>query len=170
MFIESLHTIVFLKKGDLFLRYGQKNTKIGKVKSGVLRAFIINDDKEITTHFYEENDIVSGNYVPDTKSSIYIQALEDCSILTANFSEVMSCIYQNKEVTELINTAFQKLNARIQSRLVALTNLSSLEKYSLFLKEYPSLINRVPHYYIADFLGITPYQLSRVRKKFSQNR
>lgn len=169
MFVESLHNTILIKKGDLFLKHGQKNTKIGKIISGVLRGFIIdNDGNEITTHFYQENDLVSGNYIPNVASSMHIQALEDCTMSTANFAEVMSYVNINRDITEIINNAFHKLNTQLQSRLIALANLSSLEKYNLFLKEYPNLIHRIPHYYIANFLGITPTQLSRARKKFSQ--
>ena len=52
---------------------------------------------------------------------------------------------------------------------MSLLNRNSLEKYELFLNEYPSLINRIPNYYIANFLGITPTQLSRARKQFAEN-
>ncbi len=169
MLVESLHNTVLIKKGDFFLKHGQKNMKIGKIISGILRGFVIDEDgNEITTHFYQENDLVSGNYIPNVASSMHIQALEDCNMSTANFAEVMSYVNKNREITEIINNAFHKLNSQLQSRLVALANLSSTEKYRLFLKEYPNLINRIPHYYIANFLGITPTQLSRARKKFSQ--
>lgn len=169
MFVESLHNTIELKKGELFLSEGQRNTKICRINSGVMRGYVIDEDgNEITTHFYQEGDLVSGNYIPNVPSSMNIQVLEDCTISMANFAEVMSHVNKNEEITEIINSAFHKLNTQLQSRLIALTNLSSLDKYTLFLKEYPNLINRIPHYYIANFLGITPTQLSRARKTFSQ--
>ena len=82
------------------------------------------------------------------------------------FSFVMSHVNKDKIITEIINREFQKLNTQLQSRLVSLLNLNSVEKYELFLNEYPSLLNRIPHYYIANYLGITPTQLSRARKQF----
>lgn len=169
MFVNSLHQTILLEKGDLFLKHGQKSSKLGSVEKGVLRGYVLDDDgNEITTHFYQEKDILFGNFIPNVAASQNIQALETCSISMANFSEIMSYVNKNQEITTIINTAFHKLNTQLQSRLVALTNLDSLEKYELFLKEYPGLINRIPHYYIANFLGITPTQLSRARKKFSE--
>lgn len=169
MFVESIHHKEIIKKGHYFLRHGQKSKKIGRVEKGVLRGFIIDEKgNEITTHFYQELDMIFGNYIPNVTSSINIQALEDSTISTANFAEVMSLVNKNKEITEIINKAFHKLNTQLQSRIISLANLSSLDKYTLFLEEYPNLINRVPHYYIANFLGITPTQLSRARKKFAQ--
>jgi CRP-like cAMP-binding protein len=169
MFVESLHHKETIKKGEDFLQYGKPNKKIGRVESGVLRGYIIDEaGNELTTHFYQEGDMIFGNYIPNVPSSINIQAIENATIITGNFAEVMSHVNKNREITEIINKAFHKLNTQLQSRLIALANLSSLEKYTLFLKEYPNLIHRVPHYYIANFLGITPTQLSRARKLFSQ--
>jgi len=39
------------------------------------------------------------------------------------------------------------------------------ELYLDFLDTYPHLINRIPLYMIASFLGITPESLSRVRSE-----
>ena len=78
----------------------------------------------------------------------------------------MSQVNKNQEITQIVNLEFEKLNQQLQSRLVALLNLTALEKYDLFLKNYPGLLNRIPHYYIAQYLGITSTQLSRVRKEF----
>jgi CRP-like cAMP-binding protein len=41
------------------------------------------------------------------------------------------------------------------------------EKYLRLLTEYPQIIQRVPHYYIAAYLGITPESLSRIRHKLA---
>ncbi len=40
-----------------------------------------------------------------------------------------------------------------------------MTKYKWLLKEYPNLLNRIPHYYIANFLGMTPTQMSRTHNE-----
>lgn len=163
---ESIHSTEYLKGGESFLKHGSTCTKIGKINRGVMRGFVYdNDGNEITTHFYQEGDMVIGTFIPNVNASMTIEALEDCEISVANYSEVMSQVNRNQEITDIITREFQKLNKQLQSRLVSLLNLDALEKYELFLEDYPGLLNRIPHYYIAQYLGITPTQLSRVRKR-----
>lgn len=164
---ESIHQTEFLKRKDCFLKQGKPCTKIGKLVKGVMRAYVYdNNGNEVTTHFYQEGDMVVGSYLPNINMSMTIQALEDCEISIADYSVVMSQVHKDQEITAIITREFQKLNKQLQSRLVSLLNLDALEKYSLFLNDYPGLLNRIPHYYIAQYLGITPTQLSRVRKQF----
>ncbi len=164
---ESLHSTLTLKKGDFFLKQGKPCTKIGRMVSGVLRGFVYdNDGNEITTHFYQHGDMVIASYMPNVDVAVTLEALNDCELSIADYSEVMSWVNKDRKITEIITREFQKLNQQLQSRLVSLLNLSSVEKYELFLKEYPNLINSIPHYYIANYLGITPTQLSRARKQF----
>ncbi|WP_272861466.1 Crp/Fnr family transcriptional regulator [Aureisphaera galaxeae] len=156
-----------MKKGELFLQFGKPCTTIGMLKKGVMRGFVYdNEGEEITTHFYQEGDMVIGSFIPKTNAAMSVEALEDCELTTADYAEVVSWVNRDREITEVITAQFQKLNNQLQSRLVTLLNLNSLEKYELFLDEFPSLINRIPHYYIANYLGITPTQLSRARKQF----
>ena len=164
---QSIHRIEHLKKGDLFLREGKPCIEIGMLEKGVMRGFVYdNDGNEITTHFYQEKDMIIGSYIPKTNTAMSVEALDDCQISVADYSQVMENVNKDREITEIITKQFQKLNNQLQARLVSLLNLNSLEKYELFLNEYPSLINRIPHYYIANYLGITPTQLSRARKQF----
>ena len=164
---ESLHRTITIKRGEDFLKYGNPCTKIGMLKKGVMRGFVYdNDGNEITTHFYQEGSMIVGSFIPNMNISITIQALEDCEVSVANYSEIMSLVNKNQEITDIITREFQKLNKQLQSRLVSLLNLDATEKYELFLQEYDGLLNRIPHYFIAQYLGITPTQLSRVRKQF----
>ena len=167
---DSLHSNITIKKGDFFVKTGQQNFMIGRVKSGVLRGYTINNDgEEVITNFYKEQDLVSGNYIPNIPATMNIQAIEDCVLSAANFKDVFSFINKDERLTQIIQTHFQELNRQNHSRIMALIDGDSLTKYKWFLQEYPNLLNRVPHYYIANFLGMTPTQLSRVRKSFSQH-
>lgn len=169
MINESLHKDFAIKKGEFFVKQGQQNYRIGWLLTGVLRGYTINNNgDETTTHFYIENDLVSGNYIPNIPATLTIQALEDCLISVANYKEVFSLVNTDNELTNIVLSNFQKLNKQNNSRIEALINGDALEKYKWFLNEYSNLLNRVPHYYIANFLGMTPTQLSRTRKAFSQ--
>ena len=95
-----------------------------------------------------------------------IQALEDCTLTVANYKEVFSRVNSDAHLTKVILSKFQILNQQNHSRVVALISGDALTKYKWFLKEYPNLLNRIPLYYIANFLGMTPTQLSRTRKRF----
>lgn len=39
------------------------------------------------------------------------------------------------------------------------------QRYEELLKEYPTIVQRVPLHYIASYLGITPVSLSRIRNR-----
>lgn len=166
---ESLHEIQSYSSGDIFIKTGKPCTNIGKLEKGVMRGYVYdNDGNEVTTHFYQEGDMIIGSYLPNVSIAFTIEALSECEVSVANYAEVMSWVNRDRKITDIITREFQKLNNQLQSRLVALLNLSSVEKYALFLKEHPNLINQIPHYYVANYLGITPTQLSRARKQFSQ--
>lgn len=51
------------------------------------------------------------------------------------------------------------------AREIEIVQENAGQRYQRFLKEYPSLNSRIPQYHIASHLGITPTQLSRIRKK-----
>lgn len=167
---EALHTELSLKKGGFFIRQGQPNYRIGQILKGVLRGYTLNNKEEdITTHFFIEKDLVSGNYIPNIPATLHIQAVEDSVISVADYKEVFSHVNKDTELTHVILSNFQKLNKQNHSRVEILISGDALAKYKWFLNEYPNLLNRVPHYYIANFLGMTPTQLSRTRKTFSQH-
>src|SRR6185503_18854812 len=94
-----------------------------------------------------------------------IHALEDCEL----------ALISQKDLEKLYSEsfAFQKLGRLIAEynyvlaveRIYSLQHESALERYNHLLEIYPNLINRVPHHYIASYLGITPESLSRIRKE-----
>ncbi len=158
-----------INKNEFFINKGSINNKLGIVKKGVLRGFVTDENgNEINLAFYKENDIVSGNLVPNIPSAENVQAIENCVIDVADFEYVMSLILKDVKLIKIFNETLRIIHSNINSRFTSFISYNALKRYQLFLKEYPDLINRIPNYYIANFLGITPTQLSRIRKKFSK--
>ncbi len=158
-----------IKKNNFFIRRGYVNNKLGIVKKGIFRGFIIDEDgNDISLAFYKENDIISGNFAPDIPSSMNIQAIENGIVEVVNFKYIMSIIMKDEKLIKIFNQTLGMIHLNIHSRLASFISNNALKRYLYFLREYPGLVNRIPNYYIANFLGITPTQLSRIRKKFAK--
>lgn len=52
-----------------------------------------------------------------------------------------------------------------QSRIYSLIALTAQESYEHLTKTRPDIIQRIPQYIIANYLGISPETLSRIRKQ-----
>jgi CRP-like cAMP-binding protein len=50
----------------------------------------------------------------------------------------------------------------VQQRILSLLTSQAKERYEHFLKQYPSLVQRVPKALLASYLGVTRQTLSRL--------
>ena len=55
-----------------------------------------------------------------------------------------------------------------QNRILEKVSSTAEERYLDFAKRYPQLFNRIPHFHIASYLGITQESLSRIRVEKSK--
>jgi len=158
-----------LNKHELWEKEGKISEWMGFVNSGLLRQYMLKDGQEFTIEFSWEGDFV-GNHLSfqtQTPSTSNMQALEPCELLVMPFQQFMQ-FYQSipatQKTAELIGLQKQQaMAARNSSLLID----SPEERYIKLLNEKPSLINRVPQYLIAQYLGIRPESLSRIRKRYS---
>jgi hypothetical protein len=55
-----------------------------------------------------------------------------------------------------------------QETLSQFITSSPEQRYKTILKSRPDLIQRVPQYYLASYLGVKPESLSRIRKRIAK--
>jgi len=166
--VASHFQTIQLKKQELWEKEGRISEWMGFVNKGLLRQYILKDGQEFTSEFSWEGDFI-GNHLSfqtQTPASSNTQALEPCELLIMPFSVFMQ-FYQSipatKQTAELIG--LQKLQA-MASRNSSLLIDTPEERYTKLLQDKPELLNRVPQYLIAQYLGIRPESLSRIRKRF----
>jgi len=166
LFAERLKKIK-LKKKEVWEKEGVISQMMGFVNKGMLRQYYVKEGNEFTDCFYSEGEFI-GNYIShlsNEPSRTITVALEPCELLVIPFREMVS-LYElmpnSKRFSEIIGEEkLFELNKRSQSLLMD----SPEERYYKLIKEKPDLHQRVPLYLIAQYLGIRPESLSRIRKR-----
>lgn len=171
--IESITSFQTLKKGEALLRNGEIAKNLHFIAKGVLRAFITDEEG----NFYNKN-LFLENYLAGSKVSLMLQtpsnftieALEDSIVININYKKYMEFI---NETDDLKNFYIAHLERHWiiekEQREVALVMQNATERYTTLLEKHPDIADRVPLLHIASHLGITPTQLSRIRKSLEKD-
>lgn len=160
-FKEVAHNSYLLREGEIS-RY------IFFVESGLLQSFSL-DEKggEHILQFAPENWIVSdraGQYF-NKPSDFYIKAIEPSTIVFIQQEFMERASLQSNAFACFMENSLQRNIYMQQQRINSLLAMSAKERYLMFMEMYPSLLQRVPQWMIASYLGITPESLSRVRRE-----
>ncbi|OHX64419.1 Crp/Fnr family transcriptional regulator [Flammeovirga pacifica] len=168
MFIPSLRRKI-LKKGEYLLKEGQKVNEIAFVEKGALRFYCVSDGKEINNHFFLENDYAVSylDFLKNTSSRYYIQALEDCELFTFNSKSLQKAYESSKNWERFGRIIAESVYAIATNRFESFLFLSAKERYLQMIQDYPQFIQRIPLYHLASYLGIERESLSRIRKEIT---
>jgi cAMP-binding proteins - catabolite gene activator and regulatory subunit of cAMP-dependent protein kinases len=159
-----------LKKDEYFIREGKINYDIAFMLEGVMRLYIIDEDgNETNLRFIKENDLFSGGYAFGQKAIVNLQCLEDCTVFVARGCDFITITSHLHSVARSYNSMLDCLFKKSMLRLSSYIKLNGKERYKLFLKDYPGLANRIPLFHIANHLGISQVQLSRIRAEIAKS-
>lgn len=167
--VEEKFTFQYLKKGDLLTRSGEVCKQVSFINRGLLRMFYLVDGKEICTGFAKEADYLAqyDSFLTKQPSSGNIDALEDCELINLSYDNVQT-LYVEEPVFQIFGRKIaEMLFIMISSQTNSLLTLTPEERYKAVVDEEPYIIQRVPQYMIASYIGITPEHLSRLRRKMT---
>ncbi|MBL4707370.1 MAG: Crp/Fnr family transcriptional regulator [Flavobacteriales bacterium] len=137
------------------------------IKKGILRTYYTIDGNERILNFFEENQWISDfkSFTLQEPSKITIQAIEDCELVLIKNSQMKLLSQQISNWDLLGKLFFKKLFIQNFNHLESLLISSPEERYADLLKNRTALINRIPQYFIAQYIGVQPESLSRIRKR-----
>ena len=128
--------------------------------------------EEMTTYFYFENNLVSSyiSCLNNTPSLITIEALEKTKLLVFNYS-IINELYNKEKAWERFGRKIAEyLAAGLEERMVSLLMDKPEESYIKLLNSFnkQKILQRIPQHYIANYLGVTPISLSRIRNRLQK--
>ncbi|UOQ97275.1 Crp/Fnr family transcriptional regulator [Hymenobacter sp. 5317J-9] len=165
--------LVRLQKHDLFAREGQRAGEVAFVLDGMFRQFYSKDGEERTTYFYFENHLMSAyaSCISGQPSLLTIEALSDAHLLRFHYAVLKELFEQRPAWQKFGRLVAEYLGLGLEERMVSLLLLSPEERYrDLLTGPRKKILERVPQHYIANYLGITPVSLSRIRNRVARGR
>lgn len=150
---------------SLIIEEGKKSNHLYFIQKGIVAAFSLSDKgEENIILFFEENNFFGGSIQAGLNNTISFKTIIKTVLFEFNHSQFSDLMNQEPKIQQLFQNNLDNTHKIIQRRITNNISLNAKERYIEFTKDYPGLINRIPHYYIASYLGITSTQLSRIRK------
>jgi CRP-like cAMP-binding protein len=160
-----------LEKHQVLYQAGDIPSTFAWVFDGLIRGFV-GDDKgnEYNKKFFDEGKFpgAMSALLTNTPSKLGFDALEETFLIEIDFLAFRRLLLEYDDL-KLFQIYYLEKNWLLDKdeREIALVQQDASARYQRFLSEFPSLVERLPQYHIASHLGITPTQLSRIRKKLS---
>ncbi|NET33146.1 MAG: Crp/Fnr family transcriptional regulator [Cyanothece sp. SIO1E1] len=154
------------RKGDYLLKEGQVAQVCFLVLKGCVKRYYLEDGEEKIMEFYTENDpIAPVSYTTQQPSQYYLSCVEPCIISTGTEERTQRFLEAFPRFVPIFIKIGEHLSVEKQISADNFKNLSPEDRYQKLLDTRPDLVNRVPQYMIASYLGIQPQSLSRIRKR-----
>lgn len=160
---------VTIQKSRFLLKPGSTGDALYLIMKGVIRAYIVEDGKEITTWINEENQIVGTirNLGLSIPSEEHLQAIETTHLVAIPYALIEE-LYEKIPEANVIGRKLLEASYRDAEERAYICRIPSAEKkYKRFVETRPTLANRVALKYIASYLGMTLETLSRIRNRRS---
>jgi len=167
--LEEFWTEKKLAKNEFLFRNGETCNYDSFVIGGSLKAYFINPTtgKEEILFFAIEDWWATDldSFANRTKSIYNIRALENSVLVQIHHQSLQKLLDKIPKLEKYFRLILQGYIAAIQNRIILSNAYTAEERYYDFVKKYPVIIQKVPQYLIASYLGITPEFLSRIRSK-----
>ena len=159
-----------LKKGEVVMKAGEKQSYIYFIVKGIVRNYVISQEGEIKTYgFRVENMLITGyglhNYKNDYRAKVNIECLEDCILIKIPLQALKFLEENSKEAHKVGRYLAEAHIIELVDFIIDIDTLPILERYNNLEKIFPNIHQRVAQHIIASYLRITPVHLSNVKKR-----
>lgn len=164
--LSNQNFIQSYKKGTILLSEGQIAKECYFILQGCVSSYyLVNGDIKITDFFTEQQPITPVSYTTKKPSEYFLECLEDCIISISTPESSAELLRKLPRLAALGSNIMEDQLANQRIKYDEFIKLTPEERYQNLQKTSPDLLNRVPQYLIASYLGIKPESLSRIRKR-----
>ena len=167
--IVATLTIQKYPKGTILLKEGEISSEAYFVLEGCVRQyFLIDGEEKINNFFTEEQWIISMQSMTySSPSKHFLECVEECSLVVGNREKEEQLYTQFPKLATISRRVMEKLFAEQQELSGSYFTDTPEERYLNLMRTRPELLQRVPQYMIASYIGVKPESLSRIRKRLT---
>jgi CRP-like cAMP-binding protein len=153
-------------KGQI-LKQGEHCNFIAFIQEGSFRFYFDNEGEEKITAFFFKGDFVTNyrSFLTGKPSDHCIEALQDSVIYKINLQELQYLYDKHKNIERLGRLIAENLYLKVANRLDSFMFQSPADRYKDLIERNSRLLQEIPQYMIASYLGVKPETLSRIRAR-----
>lgn len=165
--IDSYFEVIEIKKKDFLLQDGKICNFIGFIANGSIRHFHIKDGVEKTCDISFENSWVTDfqSFTHNTSCIMNLQAMENTKVFIIKKENLYKLYTECSKYETFGRLMAEQVAQRATEIAMSLSSDKPEERFQNLIKNQADLFQRVPQKYIANFLGISPESLSRIRNR-----
>jgi len=163
-------TYLSVDKKHKLISEGQHTDRAYIVEKGLLYLYKTLDNGDVQVlQFAKENHWIGDFYgiFYGPKALFSLETIEPCALWCIKKQDLDIIMKQNPVFETYFRLLVQTAYAHTLVRLSDVYSQDAEEKYNRLRDQQPDLLQRVPQYLIASYLGILPSSLSRIRNKKS---
>ncbi|OHE76585.1 MAG: cyclic nucleotide-binding protein [Treponema sp. RIFOXYC1_FULL_61_9] len=156
-------------KGTVLLREGDRIERAYFVLKGCIRSFIHKNGEDKTIDFFiEEEAVLPMGYGRAVVSEHFLECLEDTVAVTGTADQEEKMLSEYPQLKAVCLAMSEIMAEKLQENLARYKTSTPEERYRDLMEKRPDLLQRIPQYQIASYLGVKPESLSRIRKRLSR--
>lgn len=165
----AISTVINLKKNEVFIEQGSVCRQFCFLHTGYMVAYIHDEQgRSYNKNIFGPTDWVSSlvSALSQQPSQFTIKAVTNCVVVSMPYQKWRALIFTTEDL-KLFYLHYLEKNWVIdkEKREVSIVMESAQLRYEQLLQKQPNIEQHVPLQDIASHLGITPTQLSRIRKQ-----
>ena len=166
-YLFQFYRKVQLKKGESLIRPGEQVNSFYYLDTGCVNYYKVEEGEIKVLEFYTEDVFFTDlyAYVLDKPAASFLEATENSTVYAIDKMDVEHVFRKSHQLERFGRLSMQDAFIRTFTRVERLNNRTYEERYVRLLEKRPGLIQRVPQYLIASYLGLTPVGLSKIRKR-----
>jgi CRP-like cAMP-binding protein len=156
-----------LKKKDFLLQDGKVCNFIGFIAEGTIRHFHVKNGVEKTCDISFENSWVTDfqSFTHNTSCIMNLQAMEETTVFVIRKENLYKLYTECYKYETFGRLMAEQVAQRATEIAMSLSSDKPEERFQNLIIKQPDLFQRIPQKYIANFLGVSPESLSRIRSR-----
>jgi CRP/FNR family transcriptional regulator, anaerobic regulatory protein len=159
--------LITIPKKTIIANKGKICNEMYYVISGCLRLYYEKEDQEINCFFFHEGLFctVFASFMMQKPSEQILETVEDTVCLMLHHNHLKELYTTVPKMNVILRVILMERYANAHDIIGSFILDNPEKRYIKFNEKYPLLVNRLPDYHIASYLGITPKSLSRLKKR-----
>jgi CRP-like cAMP-binding protein len=168
--IEIIHRLFakeHFKKNAVLLREGEVCRKLFFIAKGIVRFSKLKDGEDRTYAFRVEGTfcLELESFLQKVPSKSAITAIEPTTVLSITHENLLIFYNEFRYGDRFGRRVTEQAFIQVVNLLTTFNSESPEQRYLRFATNHKPFMQRIPQYYIASHIGVTPQALCRIKKK-----